>query len=297
MRTLILGLAFLLSCHIADSQKDNGPYPTLKLRSVHQLIMTDTLNFDFSGIVQKDDSIFVVADKPWNTYIYSIAFNEEGWYINTKRTIASQEKFDLEAVDFSDGNFYLANEYTGSVNILTPEATDTKLLPINFEDHSLRPNTWKNAGWEGLAIDAKNKIMYLTKERQPRFILAVDMTNWMIKEQYDIPQTESNDFSDAKFQKGHLYLLERNGNYITKINPKTKEVVSKYHYRHVASHPKGKLYEPGKYGMAEALLLTDNEIWVGMDNNGLDVSNYAQEAFKLKAKAPAILKFERPKGF
>lgn len=297
MRTLILSLVLLLSCHLVDTQKGDTFYPSLKLKSVHQLIMTDTLNFDFSGIVQKDDSIFVVADKPWNTYIYSIAFNQDGWFVDAQRAITSTEKFDLEAIDFSDGNFYLANEYTGSVNLLVPGATEIQPIPINFDAHGLAPGTWKNAGWEGLAIDATKKTMYLTKERQPRFIIAVDMATWTIKEQFDIPQTESNDFSDAKFHKGHLYLLERNGNYVTKINPKTKKVLAKYHYRHIASHPKGKLYEPEKYGMAEALLLTENEIWIGIDNNGLDVSDYAQQAYRLKAKAPAILKFERPKDF
>ena len=139
--------------------------------------------------------------------------------------------------------------------------------------------------------------MYLTKERQPRDIISVDMNTWKIIDRFDIPQNESNDFSDAKYENGHLYILERNGNYISKINIDSKEVVEKYHYKHVASHPEGKLFEPSKYGMAEALLLLDDEIWIGLDNNGLFVSQFAKETYQLKGNEPIILKFKRPKGF
>ncbi|MEO9964637.1 MAG: SdiA-regulated domain-containing protein [Reichenbachiella sp.] len=297
MRLIILSLVFILSCKSGNSEKGGKTYQALNLQSVHQFISTDSLNFDFSGIVQKDDSIYVVADKPWNTFIYSIEFDDQGWYVNHKRQIISQQRFDLEAIDFCEGKFFLANEYTGSVYMLNPGEINLQELDINFEEHNLNPGSWKNAGWEGLAIDSQNEIMYLTKERQPRIIIAVDMKSWKIQDQFNIPQTESNDFADAKFENGYLYLLERNGNYITKINPTTKEVITKYHYRHIASHPDGKLYEPEKYGMAEALLLTEQEIWVGLDNNGLEVSNHARKVYQLKSKEPVLLKFERPENF
>lgn len=287
----------MLSCGYTSSQTDRNGDQKLNLKSVYQLMMTDTLDFDFSGIVKTNDTIYVVADKPWNTFIYSIDFEEQKWLINHKRPITSEERFDLEAIDFAGGNFYLANEYTGSINILPAGEKDVRILPIDFTKKSLSPETWKNAGWEGLAIDETNKIMYLAKERQPRFILAVDMKSWTITDQFDIDQTDSNDFSDLKFQNGFLYVLERNGNYITKINPVTREVVSKFHYKHVASHPNGKLFEPGKYGMAEALLLTEDEIWVGLDNNGLKVSDFARQSYNLNDKAPVILVFDRPAGF
>lgn len=297
MRTLTLSLTLFLSCGWGNYQKDKNPHLELKLISVHQLIKSDTLNFDFSGIAQKGDSIFVVADKPWNTFLYTIRFDENGWYADSSRTISSTERFDLEAIDHCDDYFYLANEFTGSINQLAPGATELKPLPINFQDFQLTPNTWGNAGWEGLAIDCDNQIMYLTKERQPRDIITVDMKNWTILDQFDIPQTESNDFSDAKYENGHLYLLERNGNYITKIDASTKNVIQKFHYKNVASHPNGKLYEPEKYGMAEALLLLENEIWIGLDNNGLNASDHARNTYNMTGNAPSILKFERPKGF
>ncbi|MEP2024872.1 MAG: SdiA-regulated domain-containing protein [Reichenbachiella sp.] len=297
MKTLTLGLVLLLSYRWAFNPKEENSYSELKLISVHQMIKSDTLNFDFSGITKKNDTIFIVADKPWNTYLYVPIFSDNSWTANEVRSITTPERLDLEAIDHCDGSMYLANEYTGTINVLKPNSNTLEIIPINFEDFKLYPETWKNAGWEGLAIDCDQQIMYLVKERQPRNIIAVDMNNWKIVDQFDIPQTESNDFSDAKFENGHLYMLERNGNYVTKVNTTTKQVVQKFHYKHVASHANGKLYEPEKYGMAEALLLHENEIWIGLDNNGLDASDHAKSTYQMKGNAPVILKFSRPKDF
>ncbi|UXX79595.1 SdiA-regulated domain-containing protein [Reichenbachiella carrageenanivorans] len=297
MRTLTLSLAILLSCRWFAASQDTSAYQELSFISIHQMAPMDSLNFDFSGIVSKGDSIFIVADKPWNTFLYSITFSEKKWIAHPYRQISSTEKLDLEAVDHCNGFFYLANEFRGSIYRLPTSTAEVQTLPINFKENNLAPSTWKNAGWEGLTIDCENQVMYLVKERQPRNIVVVDMNRWGILDQFDIPQTESNDFSDAKYLNGHLYLLERNGNYITKVNTKTKTVVEKYHYRHIASHPNGKLYAPEKYGMAEALLLTDNEIWIGLDNNGLEVTDHAKDTYQLTGHTPVIIKFKRPAGF
>lgn len=296
MKTITLGLTLLLSCGLGIFQNHNGS-PELQLIAIHQLSKSDTLNFDFSGIVNLGEKIIAIADKPWNTFLYSISIDDKYWYADSAFTISSTERLDLEAIDYCDDKFYLANEYTGSISKIEPGSNQLSILPINFEENQLAPHTWKNAGWEGLAIDCPNQMMYIVKERQPRNIISVDMNTWTITDQFDIPQTESNDFSDTKYQNGHLYLLERNGNYITKLNLATKQVVQKYHYKHIASHPNGKLFEPEKYGMAEALLLLKDEIWIGLDNNGLEVSDHAKKTYGLSGNTPVILKFERPKGF
>ena len=139
-------------------------------------------------------------------------------------------------------------------------------------------------------------MLYLIKERQPRQVYQVDLSNHTLLTNFDIPNTESNDFSDAKFEKGHLYLLERNGNLITKINPESQQVVKKLSYKWLASHEKGKLYEPTPYGMAEALLLTEDEIWIGLDNNYLSSSSYGQ-SLGIEGISPVIIRFKRPTEF
>jgi hypothetical protein len=49
--------------------------------------------------------------------------------------------------------------------------------------------------------------------------------------------------------------------------------------------------------MAEALLLTSDEIWIGLDNNGLPFSDYAQKTYGLTGNSPVIIRFKRPAGF
>ena len=49
--------------------------------------------------------------------------------------------------------------------------------------------------------------------------------------------------------------------------------------------------------MAEALLLTKDEIWIGLDNNGDEVTEHAKKTYQLQGREPVILKFKRPEGF
>jgi hypothetical protein len=105
------------------------------------------------------------------------------------------------------------------------------------------------------------------------------------------------DISDLKFESGFLYILERNQNLITKMDVSKMQVVNKVSYKETCSHPEGKFYKGTPYGMAEALLLTPDEIWLGLDNNGLYFSDFATSTYGLTGNRPIILKFKRPEGF
>jgi hypothetical protein len=294
MNKFIISAIILLSGELTLS-RCNSEYEPLEMVAYGQLERFDTLNFDLSGIVKHDDTIYVVADKPWNSFLYQIEFDVDKWKILKHRRVTNFERLDLEAIDVCNNIYYLTNEFTGSVYQMRNDTLTT--LNIDFESIDQTPANWENAGLEAIAVDCENKRMYLVKERQPRLIFTVDMNSWKVIDQFDIPQTESIDFSDAKFDNGHLYVLERGGNYVTKINPETHEVVDKYHYKKEASFEQGKLYGPTKYGMGEALLITNNEIWIGWDNNGQTVTDHAKSTYGMKKNMPVIFKFKRPKGF
>jgi hypothetical protein len=55
--------------------------------------------------------------------------------------------------------------------------------------------------------------------------------------------------------------------------------------------------EHPEYGMAEALLLTKNQIWIGLDNNGDPVSDFGKSLGLEQNSNTVILIFERPEGF
>ncbi|MCV9387529.1 SdiA-regulated domain-containing protein [Reichenbachiella ulvae] len=298
MRTVLLTYCLLISKLLMAQSS----YEQLEMISIHQLEKEDTLRFDLSGIVEVDNRYFVISDKVWNRYIYEISLDQNKFNLVQSYFFNAKFRLDLEAIDYCDGYFYLANEKNGGIYRLNKsDLFDGKgkleLIDIPFEDKQLKQTEWGNAGWEGLAINCENQILYLVKERQPRFILPYDNKSNQLLPEFDIPNTESNDFSDAKFENGFLYLLERNGNYISKIDPASGEVIDKKYYGHICSHPEGKLFEPEKYGMAEALLLKENEIWIGLDNNGIQTSTHATNTYQIKGNNPVIIKFKRPKGF
>ena len=76
-----------------------------------------------------------------------------------------------------------------------------------------------------------------------------------------------------------------------------KKLYLRFHIRIPCSHPDGKLYDNSKYGMAEALLLTNDYIWIGLDNNGLPFSKHAENTYGLSGTQPVIIGFKRPAGF
>jgi len=77
----------------------------------------------------------------------------------------------------------------------------------------------------------------------------------------------------------------------------TNQIVDRVSYKNTCSHPDGKLYYNSQYGMGEALLLTPEEIWIGLDNNGLPFSEHAQKSYGLSGNHPVLIRFKRPSGF
>ena len=289
-------LVFIAILGLISCREEKVEHSPLELVGLYQLDSLHGLKFDLSGITQMGDSVYIIADKPWNKFLYQIAFQQKSFMVTKKVNLTLSDKLDLEGVDHCGGKTYLVNERQG----LVYEFTNTQYIStpeLEFDNNELSSKSWGNSGWEGVAFDCKHQRLYLIKEREPRAIYVVDTDNYSIIDQFNIPETESNDFSDAKFENGYLYVIERNGNFVTKIDPVKKTVVSKYQYKDVASHPDGKLFGPTDYGMGEALLLTDTEIWIGLDNNGLRATEHAQKTYGLTGKSPVILKFKRPRGF
>ena len=290
---LILALALLPTQYLWAQDR----YEELELIEVSQMNNAQNNRFDLSGIAIPAGNYYVVADKGWNNYIYEIAHRDNSWEVINTLPLGLTEPIDLEGLDFCNGSFYLINENGNKVYTLDANR-EMRSVFIHYSGKGIDPKTWKkNAGLEAIAVNCEDSILYLAKEREPRFLLEVDMKYGIIENQFTIPEIESNDFSDMKYEKGFLYMLERNGSCISKIDVRSKAVVNKVSYKYTSNMPAGKLYEPSKYGMAEALLLTENEIWIGIDNNGLKASKGAEDRFGLKGNQPSILRFRRPVGF
>ena len=264
----------------------------LALESIH-VLKNYQRSFDLSGIAKIEDDYYVVSDNQFNKQLYKIQLDGSSFQFSDSISLQYHQVSDIEAIDYCHNlSIFFTNEENNSAYLFTNG--HNKLV---FDSKKLSDQTdWgSNKGLEGMAVDCENQILYLAKEREPRFIVAYNMNTDEITH---VAQKDfTGDISDLKYENGFLYILERKDNVVSKMNVETMEIVQKVSYKETCSHPEGKLYSGTEYGMAEALLLTPDEIWIGLDNNGLSFSDHATKTYGLTGKNPVILKFQRPAGF
>jgi len=293
-------IALLISaCGSQQAQRHNNNYPKLALIGVNQLQYDDDRRFDLSGIANYEGGLYIAADKEWNEELYLIQLKEPNFVVSYTAPLPplpDNDMFSIEALAAGKSKIYFANEDNHMVYEFYGQSLVE--LPIQFAEGGIDTDDWiNNTGIEGLAVDEPGNRMFVAKEREPRYILECSLTDYSIQHKYTIPETESNDFADLFYENGHLYALERNGNYIAKINADTRQLVGKVSYRHICTPAEGRLYKGAKYGLAEALLMSDTEIWIGLDNNGREVADHAKEKYNLQGNKPVIIRFKRPEGF
>jgi len=302
MNYQIIILLFLLSFG-SNLQSQDDSTKMLNLRSIYpikQLETAENNRFDLSGIVQYKDTVYVIADKAWNNHIYKIDTSSTSFTVSSAIKLCPEDKIDFEGIDVCKDKFYLIEEWYNDVFEADLASCSLKKLAISWDEQKTNRTKWGNKGLEGIAYDCENKILYLAKERGARKIFKVDLNSNLITQPFaDFIDSDKQgfDIADMKYQKGALYILERGRGLITKIDcqSNTKYSVS---FQHVVFKNGQRLYKNKnpEYGMAEALLLTENEIWIGLDNNGDRVSKYGK-SLGLKGNRPVILIFTRPEGF
>jgi hypothetical protein len=270
----------------------------LEYLSTVQLSKQYEARFDLSGIVAVANRLFVVADKDNDNKLFEVALGPKVFGVKPRGALAIPAPLDLEGVDFCDGKFYLVNEANATFWIYDTKTKATTPILVDYDQVNEDPAKWKkNAGLEGIAVDCDKKEAYLLKERDPRLIIRFDLKKNQTMETFNFPETHGNDYADGKFENGFLYLLERNGSAIAKIDPESKAVLTKVSFRATAIKDGQRLYGPSEYGLEEALLLKKDEIWLGVDNNALEPSNYGKSQFGVTSNRPVIMKYKRPVGF
>jgi hypothetical protein len=285
-----------LKTRTTASAEEKKQYPFLLFMELKQFPLPGHKDrFDLSGLAQHSDgSIYTISDKRKTNHIYKVDWNNDTLVADLDFGI--DENLDMEAIDICGDQFYLSNEANNKFYIVKKNEK-TQKLELDFTGSDIKTDFMGgNKGYEGMAVDCANQIMYVTKEREDRYILTIDLKTKKVIKKWDIPQTDAYDFSEAKFENGYLYLLERSGMLVTKVNPKTEEVVAKFSYKNMEKGY-GYLFGPSIYPFGEALLLTPTEIWIGFDNNGLRVTRQAGIDLGIKNRDPLIMKFKRPPGF
>lgn len=169
-----------------------------------------------------------------------------------------------------------------------------------------------NAGFEAIAVDCEREIVWVAKERGPRFIVGIDLKKGTVLRTITlIPSNRSgqqvinyqtglglmeipDDIAGMAFENDYLYILERNTYEIAKFSLNLGRVVSRVSFYLSAA----RLYEHAEpYGLAEALWIDKEQIIVGFDHNGGLLSSSTSKEAGLNGSFPTILKFSRPREF
>lgn len=251
--------------------------------------------FDLSGLAQgPDGTMYAISDKEKNPFIYIVDWKKG--VLKEHLPFGVKDKLDIEAIDICDNMFYLSNEKNDKFYTLKKDEK-TKTLDIDLSSLEMKGGLFSgNDGFEGMAIDCQNQIMYALKEMLPRFIVTIDLKTNKVLKKWNIPETDSFDYTDAKYENGYLYVLERTGMLVAKVDPKTEKVIKKFSYKNMEKGP-GYLFGPAPHNIGEALELTSDEIWIGFDNNGLKTTEQSQKDLGLKGRDPLIMRFKRPENF
>ena len=285
-------------------------------------------SYEISGMAMVSGKLRMVSDNKDDTYLYElkekapnrlevvkgkdlkklIGFQMYSKHIpqdkNNKLKAARQ---DFEGIASCGANMYVIDERSRNVLRFRTDSGFER-LNIVFNEVKGLYDGGENAGFEGVAVDCDKKLLYVAKERQPRFILKIDLAKLKILEQTDvIDPTAKNpvirgtlakdsilDFSDLAFDKGYLYALSRNERDLIKIDPSTWKIVDRRGYGFVENG----MYDSGEpYGVAEALAMKSDEILIGIDNNQTNLSKDAATKYGVSGNGGAVMYFKRPAGF
>ena len=294
-----------MAIQLANNDESTPLLELLHPNSIYMLGKVDVempkQRFDLSGFAIYKGRTICIADKSWTTDIYYFDTTSTGEFnvsFCCKGPDYKTEDCDIEAVDVYN-NQIVVSEETNNLMYMQNKKGEFELMPTDFTKVEADLSHWgaANAGVEGFCVDSKNSIVYFAKEREPRRLFSYDMKKNEFHTDFDdVVLPNDGDISDMKYLNGFVYYLDRANCLVVRIDVKTKEKVQ-YSFRKYSNNGKEHIYK-ADYGMAEALLITDNAIFVGMDNNNDPVSSYGEEiGLKAGSTAPSIFIFKRPAGF
>jgi hypothetical protein len=312
-KSILIYLFFTLFLSLLSTAQDE-----LELKRIVQL--KSPIQFELSGMAfDPKIGLLMIADNVVNVYRADTSTWTVRRFILTRRP-DSIPRFDLEGIDISEDEIFILNEADNMVYQISPEGALTS-VHVNYKPYETQNKEkfehkrWGNMGYEGFAINLKDKSLYLAKERAStvkkdtsRFLLTVNLadSNKLVEKfNYDYGSSMA-DFTEIKYvhtqNKKYLYALERNLYYFTRIDLDTKEV-TRFSFKKYMTDEKGmlNLYDAksAQYGIAESFVIMGDEIWIGVDNNnfGIKPENTLAQKFGLSGIMPSIFIFKRPKDF
>ncbi len=247
---------------------------------------------DLSGLTLRGGRLFSISDLSYQNDILEIVIRKEGgawlrvaqavdgeWLLDFAKRTEKMGRVDFEGICHFGNEFWIASESTRSVLKVNVKGEVEELIPdfAGFHRNSMMPFSGiVNAGLEAIACDEESGRLWVFNERQFRMAYEVHPGTGRIFHQFDVPAAADlprysqgswmyPDFAGADFDSGYLYLLERNGRRILKVDPESFATVDSCSYAHVED---GMYQEKGPFGVAEGLAVQDRQVYVVLDTNG-----------------------------
>jgi hypothetical protein len=301
--------------------------PELRLRHLRFL----DRGMEISGFRKLGSSLLIVADDVTDTFIYQADQAKSrfkisnyldlkqlmGWEDVLKSARNSAQNFgnnsyiDLEGIEVCGQEIFLVNERARQVwRIINRKTIEN--VRIKWGKYLSEIGGKPNAGFEGVAVDCGKKRLYVAKERSKSFILEVDLESGRVLRKITIPKSNRSgrkvinwkngkslfkigaDIADLKIKDGFLYALTRNSYEIVKIELSTGKIRGRVSY----FLSENGLYDSGEpFGLAEALDIVGNDIYVGFDNNGSPLGGRAAASYGISGDVGIFGVFDRPKDF
>jgi hypothetical protein len=199
------------------------------------------------------------------------------WLVAAKRFIGlllAQNRYDWEDIACHDGSLYLLSET--AIDILQRDSHGT-LSWMNLDLYKPGRDAGffqqNNAFAEGMTILGSDSLL-VAAERQNRGLLtAIRSGNgWDIKATAigDSPilptGSRSPDLTGLTTYQGRLFSLERNASAVCERSLSTLDAIKCWSYAHVENAQEYQ-YLDHQYGLAEGLALSENAMYIALDNN------------------------------
>jgi uncharacterized protein YjiK len=288
---------------------------------------------ELSGLTFDSDgkTLLGVADSDDNRSIYQIVIKDNHFELTPKVTfdklpgyasyrqslskvtqlLEKDRRHDFEGIARCGSTYYIIDERVRKV--IEVRNGKFREFPLHL---STLTNLWSgeaNAGFEGIAVNCDDQLLYLAKEREPRLLITVNLKSGdLISYSSKLPRSArdnqrvidfktgrglmkvNEDISDLFFVDGALYVLERYTREIVKLDPKTLKELKRVSY----FFSEFGLYQTAlPFGLAEGLAIAGNRIYVAIDHNHESLSRKATEKFGVSGERGSIFVFKRPEGF
>lgn len=211
-----------LNLHVSDAQKENAIWlpnysvdvQAIQIQDVHKNVSGITYDYD-------NNTLWVITNQPQELIELNMNFTPV-------RRVLLENFSDTEAVAYiGNSTFIIADERDFSIVVAPINAQTKKLNRKNLRFITLKQGGLDNKGLEGLAFDAKSKVIYAVKERNPLKLISVSglvdgIQGVAIGEpaHIDINDFNLDDLSGLHFdaKTGHLLLLSDEAKLLVEVD-------------------------------------------------------------------------------